>query len=214
MDRPSSNRAPRPVTGRVADARGRVVSLLDPMPLWVLGRDEPIDRTTLDAIVEDLGVPPRTGRRMLWFGIAVTAAALVIVVVSISVEIARGGQAAVRDLVSSLAIMGPIGASAIVGGCVVPIMVERKKRFARLERLMLSHGCCPHCGFGIAGIPPEPEDEAVVCPECASAWIRPVGPVPGVEPSPRYTKNVGKIVLVTIGLLLTLVAGALAMFMV
>jgi len=199
------------MTGRVADARGRVVSLLDPMPLWVLGRDEPIDRATLDAIVEDLGVPPRAGRRMLWFGLAVTGIALVIVAFTLTVEVARGGRAAVHDLVSSLVIMAPIGASAIVGGCIVPILAERKKRFEKLERLMLAHGRCPHCGFGIGGVPPA-EDGAVVCPECASAWASPAGGGAAVAEACRPSRARTLVVLSIVGVL-ALLAGVAALLL-
>ena len=35
---------------------------------------------------------------------------------------------------------------------------------------MLQHRRCPHCGYDLRGLPPDPHDRAVVCPECGCAW--------------------------------------------
>ena len=46
----------------------------------------------------------------------------------------------------------------------------RRKRWARIRRIVLGHGYCPHCGYGLRGCPADPDDGATVCPECGCAW--------------------------------------------
>jgi hypothetical protein len=49
-------------------------------------------------------------------------------------------------------------------------------RFKRISRIMLEHLRCPHCGYDIRGLRPDPSDGALVCPECGCAWKSPDAP--------------------------------------
>lgn len=82
------------------------------------------------------------------------------------------GKAAWDDLVSTLtnpAFMAPILAGLLSGTC-IPWIASRQARWRRLTGAMLKHRICPHCGYGLAGLPVDPSDGATVCPECACAW--------------------------------------------
>jgi ribosomal protein L37AE/L43A len=197
------------IRGHVKDANGRSVKLLDPMPLWVLGRDEPIDRETLEGIVREFGVDPTTHRRLLWLSVGASVAVLVVVVFAITRIVVVGGQSAVHDLMSSLVLFGPMSVMVVIASCIIPILSARRKRWERLERVMIAHGRCPHCGFGIGGLA---RDDAglVVCPECSSAWNGAfeagVSDMSSVE-SPR------RVVILTVAGVLVLLAGCAVMLL-
>lgn len=52
-------------------------------------------------------------------------------------------------------------------------MATRHQRLARVRRVLLGHGNCPHCGYRIAALPGE--GGWMRCPECSCA--RPSGEV-------------------------------------
>lgn len=160
-----------PRAGTCRDARGKHVSVLDPAPLWLLERDEPIDRGTLQRIVEELGVPHGRSARPLWAGLAAFVVICLLAAGGVAFDIAREGNAAFRDLVGSLFITGPAVVFVIIAGCIVPLLIRRRERLARVREVMLAHGHCPHCGYRVGELPRDPADGAAVCPECASAWV-------------------------------------------
>jgi hypothetical protein len=46
----------------------------------------------------------------------------------------------------------------------------RSVRRQRIGTVMLGHLRCPHCGYDLRFLRPDPIDGATVCPECGSAW--------------------------------------------
>jgi predicted Zn-ribbon and HTH transcriptional regulator len=181
-------------SGRVRDARGRVVKMLDPKPLQVLKRHDVIDAAALDAIFDELEPGARQNRRLARL---VVLLVVPVVVIGIGVDIAIEGQPAVRDLVSTL--MNPAIMSAIVGGIVASVVAARHARFARLKRVMLRQARCPHCGYGLTGVPPSAEDGATVCPECASAWRLDDPALARPEPSAAQPRG-GLVIMLLLGL--------------
>jgi hypothetical protein len=167
--------------GRTRDDRGRVVKLLDPIPLHALGRDDVIDREALEAIVQQIqpGAPRRRGALYLGLG------AGVIVLVGLGAMLVAEGRPAWDDLVSTLT--NPAIIACVLGGGVAPWIVARRERRGRLRAVLLNHRRCPHCGYGLTGVP-EGDDGLTTCPECACAWridaaaCADVGPVPQARP--------------------------------
>jgi hypothetical protein len=143
--------------------------MLDPLRLHLLGRDHPIDRTSLAAVVDDIDPNARRGARLAFvLGLAVCLLAVGILAVDVVAE----GPAAWADLKSTLmnpAIMVPNLAALIVACVIVPNSVRRARR-ARVRWALLRHERCPHCGYDLRGSPVDPADGATVCPECAAAW--------------------------------------------
>lgn len=148
---------------RITDARGRRVTQLDPVTMHLLHRHDLIDESTLRAIAEEVG--PATSRRTRrWFWIFEALPILVLPVLFVRVFFVKGG----RDVVS-VALWTTAFACLAVGiwGFTAS---ARRKRFHRVRDAMLRHGRCPHCGYDLAHLPPDPEDGALVCPECGCAW--------------------------------------------
>ena len=52
----------------------------------------------------------------------------------------------------------------------------RRARWARIRNVMLRHLHCPHCGYDVRGLLPDPGDGATLCPECGCAWRLPGAP--------------------------------------
>ena len=149
--------------GRTRDARGRVVKLLDPLPLFALRQHDVVDAETLERIVEEL--EPGARRRRVF--VILSLALIVILMIGFAVGIAIEGRAAWGDLVS--AVTNPAIFGGVVGGVVAPWIAAREARLRRVRGVMLRHRCCPHCGYGLAGVPAA-GDAATVCPECGCAW--------------------------------------------
>ena len=153
---------------RICDARGRVVTQLDPMKLHLLRRPGAIESDVLDRIVDD--VEPGMAR-MRPFVLYALVACFVLGVGVFLVSVALEGGSAWSDLVSTLtnpAIYVPNLAVVIW----LPWMFvhQKRKRCGRVSAVMIKFRRCPHCGYSLQGLPVDPNDGATVCPECACAW--------------------------------------------
>jgi hypothetical protein len=163
--------------GRIRDARGRLVTQLDPVALHVLHRHQVIESEPLAEIVEDL--EPGTAR-LRRYAIVLVPGAVLLVAGGIAALYVVSDAGARQDLISTLtnpALMVPN----LVCCCLVPWMVARQARMKRVRFAMLKHRrcphCgydlrrCPHCGYDLRGLPTDPADQATVCPECGCAWV-------------------------------------------
>jgi hypothetical protein len=148
---------------RIVDARGRRVTQLDPVSMHLLRRHEPIDADTLRAIAEKIG--PATSRATVrWFWVFQAMPILCLPFFFVWVFFIKGGRDPVGiALWSTILLCLAVG---IWGFCTS----ARRKRFHRVRDAMLHHGRCPHCGYNLTGLAADPEDGAVVCPECGCAW--------------------------------------------
>jgi hypothetical protein len=165
---PSKNASTSWHSGRVKDARGRSVSLLDPVMLHLSRQHGAIPLGPLAKIAEEIGIGmTRTTRVSLWasvFCLVAFAIAVTILLVRLT-----GGSIGVGKFVRSLAPYGAIW--------IAPYGLWMGTRSVRLQRttdVMLQHRRCPHCGYDLQGLQADDDDDgATICPECGSAWRLP-----------------------------------------
>ncbi len=143
---------------RIKDARGRKVTQLDPVALYLLRRHDVIEAESLNAIANEKGVRIAIGERAALIG-------------------GLCGALLALSFLSYAFITGDIRNAPFATGllylCSLPWMIWygiKKKRFGKVAAAMLKHLRCPHCGYDIRGLPIDPEDGATVCPECGCAW--------------------------------------------
>jgi hypothetical protein len=146
--------------GRIKDARGRKVTQLDPVALYLLRRHDVIEADTLRAIANEKGVRITTGERAALIS-GVCGAVLVVGI--FFTEALRGG---LHD--------APYAKfSGLLYLCSLPWIIWygiKRKRFSNVAAAMLKHVRCPHCGYDLRFLPADQADEATVCPECGCAW--------------------------------------------
>lgn len=190
-----------PSTGNVRDARGRVVTQLDPVMMLLFHGDSVIDRAQLDAIVEELepGVPARH-RRLIFFA---AVAFMLLLAAGMMLLYYVSNASGRRDIISTL--MNPaITGGAIVGGVIVPWIITKQKRMRRASQVMLEHRRCPHCGYSLNGLPSDPADGATVCPECGCAWL--LGSGEATDSGPATSAPAPKMILLFLALGLAVLA--------
>lgn len=151
------------------------MTVVDPGVDWVRGRHDQIDLATLDHIMADLAGEARASRRLVVGGVGAVVGLTAVVAGLVAVDIAIEGRAAWRDLVASLIFTGPAMAMMAVAGILGPTLIARRRRLQGAREVTLRHGHCPHCGYRIAEVPPDPATGHTVCPECGAAWERQAG---------------------------------------
>jgi len=175
---PDKEARSRVYKGRIADARGQVVTQLDPVALRLLVRHDTIPAEPLRLITEELD-PGEVRRR--WRG-------LVLGVIG-SVGCIVGGLLYLRFISSSGIgrwrdpVLLTFGAVYIVGPPIIVFIkfrLVRRARRDRIRRVMLAHLRCPHCGYDLRGLPVDSGDGATVCPECGCGWLL-AADSPGME---------------------------------
>lgn len=145
---------------RIKDARGRSVTQLDPVAMYLLHRYDVIGADVLRAIVREEGV------RVTWKERAGLAVGLVgaLLVIVLFTHAAVTGDLRGAPLAKS---------SSLVFMCSIPWVVWysiKRMRFGRVAAAMLKYARCPRCGYDLRLLPVDPEDGATVCPECGCAW--------------------------------------------
>ncbi len=152
---------------KIVDARGRETTQLDPLRMHLMPRRGAIEPRELEQIVESI-VPGRARCRPL----ALVALVLgVLFLGGFGAAVLLEGRVAWKDLVSTLtnpAILAP----SLAGIVFLPVWLARRRRAQRhrVTAVLLKHRRCPHCGYGLTGLPVDPADGATVCPQCAAAW--------------------------------------------
>lgn len=192
----------------IRDARGRAVSMIDPMRMQMLHQDDVIDRATLDEMMEELEPGLSRNLRMTIITIVLGIGALAVLV--FLVWFMNPGRRA--GLAKTLT-HNPGMWIAIVAGVVVPMLAVRKKHQHRLPALMLKHRRCPHCGYNLSGLNPDDADGATICPECACAWRLAEAGAPAMEAAPVAGPSTGVKIGLVISLLLGMAAFAGVLFM-
>jgi predicted RNA-binding Zn-ribbon protein involved in translation (DUF1610 family) len=155
--------SPSPQTGRIRDARGRKVMLIDPVVLHYLRRHEVIAPKALGAMAREIGsgwpIPGQAIFATLW--------GIVLVAMVIAHFVKWGGGLGFypreRRLLVVLAVL-------FVINIVVVWFSSRFVRRKKVSRILLRHSHCPHCGYDLHGLPADEEDGATICPECGCAW--------------------------------------------
>jgi hypothetical protein len=149
--------------GSIEDARGRVVSQLDPVMMHLMRRHDVIPADSLAIIARGVGIGLTRANRLLLWASALGCVCLVIAVTIVGVRLSNGtmgGRRAAQSLV-------PFGA--IIVCFHGSWMATKRARTSRITEAMLGCRRCPHCGYDLSDLPAE-DDDATVCPECGSAW--------------------------------------------
>lgn len=158
MVKPGPSATPR--AGRIEDARGQLVTQVDPVVLYLQGQHEVIDAPTLKAIAKDPEVRVRPAE-LAALGTGLFAALLVLILFTHGLVTGDIGDAPFAKTAGLLWL------------CSMPWIVwyiVRRKRSDQIRVVMLRHRRCPHCAYDIRDLPTDPGDGATVCPECGCAW--------------------------------------------
>lgn len=155
-----SEASPTRKAGRIKDARGRKVTQLDPVAIYLLRQHDIIDADMLRAIAHEKGVRITRGER-------------------VSLILGVAGVLLVVGLIIQSLIVGDFGnaplarTSSLLWFCFVAWMFwvrSKRARFGNVAAAMLKYSRCPHCGYDLRMLPVDPEEGATVCPECGCAW--------------------------------------------
>ena len=158
QDQPKSKRV-----GRVADDRGRYVTVIDPFLLHKLRRHDVIPAEALEKIARELG--SGWAKQGVWIFSYVWSVALVILIAAHFIKWGGGFSLHPREqrLLTVLIVL-------FVINCGLVWYFSRRDRLKRVRRILLKHVRCAHCGYDLRLLPVDPEDGATVCPECGCAW--------------------------------------------
>lgn len=146
---------------RIKDARGRKVTQLDPVAIYVLRQPSVIEADVLRAIAREKGVRiAGKERAMLIVGIVGVIIVASLLVYSLFIK---------KDFATA-----PLARTAsLLYFCFLPWlawMLLKRARFGKIAAAMLKYTRCPHCGYDLRLLPTDPADGVTVCPECGCAW--------------------------------------------
>ena len=154
--------------GRIKDARGREVTQLDPVAMYLLRQHEIIPSEALRAVSQD--IDPRELRRR----------PLALALAPVWVILWYTAWFLYFRLFSTWKGWDPVLIAFGVAYFVTPFLTvylgfrkAKRMRWEAICRVMLRHLRCPHCGYDIRGLPTDTVDGVTVCPECGSAWSLP-----------------------------------------
>ena len=151
---------PRQTSGRIKDARGRRVSQLDPVALYLLCRHDVIEADALRAIANEKGVRIAARERVALVG---GVCGVLLVLGSFTHALITGD---IRDATYAKT-------ASLLWFCSIPWIIWfaiKRKRFGAVAAAMLRHRHCPHCGYDLRLLPVDPADGATICPECGCVW--------------------------------------------
>ncbi len=145
----------------IRDARGRKVSQLDPVAIYLLRQYSIIDAGVLRSITNERGVRITRGER----------ASLAVGVIGVAVVLGLFMQSIIAGDFGS----APIArTSSLLMFCFFAWFYWARAKHARFDNVaaaMLRHRRCPHCAYDLRFLPADPADGATVCPECGGAWM-------------------------------------------
>jgi len=147
------------------DARGRAVSLIDPVKLHLLNQHSVIPAETLRSMADEI-LPGARRQRLVQ-----------VLVVALGFLVVVGGNIVYFRYFSSWKGLDPVNTTiyfiqlvVILSGPFLAFRLARAKYVSRVVSVMLRHLRCPHCGYDMRMLPADPEDRATICPECGCAW--------------------------------------------
>jgi hypothetical protein len=147
------------------DARGRRVTVLDPLALQWLHRHDVIPRADLSAIVKDVGPGMRRWQFRGYLASVVVFFGCLIFLIVRKFVIGMGWS---FDTLERF--LWPFNLAVFLFSVVMAWRGARRVRSKRVRTVMLRYRRCPHCGYDLRGSPSDPDDGATVCPECGCAW--------------------------------------------
>ena len=153
--------------GLIRDARGRKVRQFDPMAAYSLRRFHVVPAETLESVLREIKLTPRWLKGM-WIFYLILIGLLTFIPLSKLIE-------------GSLTVVGML--EEWVENMIVPALIAggwygsiRETNTRKITKAMLAHLRCPHGGYDLHGLPPDPADKATVCPVCGCAWVVPPPP--------------------------------------
>ncbi|UCE61270.1 MAG: hypothetical protein JSU63_05870 [Phycisphaerales bacterium] len=149
----------------IKDARGRKVTQIDPVALYLLRQHEVIEADVLRAIVAEEGVRATFKERAtVLFSFVCLLIMSGFVVRSLIVDgFSKDPYGRTSDEAFTLYFVLCLLFSLMWS------LIERP-RIRKIAAAMLKYLCCPHCGYDLRMLPAGPEDGATICPECGCAW--------------------------------------------
>ncbi|MGD8454369.1 MAG: hypothetical protein PVJ57_21355 [Phycisphaerae bacterium] len=150
----------------VRDARGRRMTLLDPLTLHLLRRHDVVPAEPLSQIVQEIGPGMPRWQYRAYLASAVAFLACFIFLVAWKLMRRRP-----MDLLERC--LWPFNVAAFAFSAFMTWRHARATRGRHVRRVMLAHQRCPHCGYDLRGLPSDPTDGATICPECGCAWQLP-----------------------------------------
>jgi hypothetical protein len=145
---------------RIEDARGRKVTQLDPLAMYLLRQHGVIEADALNAIANEKGVKIKTVERS---ALIVGICGAVLVTCLFTYALITGD---IRNAATAKS-------AGLVYLCSLPWIIWggiKRRRFSQVTAAMLKYRRCPHCGYDLRMLPTDPADGATVCPECGCAW--------------------------------------------
>jgi hypothetical protein len=155
--------APGQQAGRFKDARGKLVTLLDPYALNLLRRHDVIPAEPLNDIAGEIGSGWARKQQIACL-IAWTLPPPVIAITWIAKSCRGAAFGTFEPQIGTILV-----ANYVLGVCII-WWWARRNRVKRACKVILKHLCCPHCGYDLRMLPTDPSDGATVCPECGCAW--------------------------------------------
>jgi hypothetical protein len=150
--------------GRIKDARGRLITELDPVVMHLTHRPGIIPPDALHDVAQDIGFGVTKAVRISLIAWIVCSVALVIAVAILVTRLSNGAITPRRFALSLVPYCGVFTVFYVFW------TGARNARHERIKEVMLRHLRCPHCGYDIRGLPADQADDATVCPECGCAW--------------------------------------------
>jgi len=164
------------LSGRIRDARGRLVRQIDPVKLHLLNLPSIIPAETLRSMADEL-LPGARRQRLIQLLSA-----------SLGFFVVLGGTIIYFRYFSTWKGFDPVNvtiyviqAVVILSGPLIAFRMARTKYISRVASVMLTHCHCPHCGYDIRSLLADFKDGATVCPECGCAWHVPLRPEPEIQ---------------------------------
>jgi hypothetical protein len=156
----ANDTTPRQTRGRIRDARGRRVTQLDPVALYLLRCHNVIEADALQAIANEKGVRIAARERVALVG----GLCGVLLVIGFFTHALITGD--IRNATYAKT-------ASLLWFCAIPWIIWfaiKRKRFGAVAAAMLKHRHCPYCGYDLRLLPVDPADSATICPECGCAW--------------------------------------------
>ena len=151
--------------GRIRDSRGRVVTQLDPVAMWLLRRHDLIPAEALRQISEEID-PKELRRRPL----ALAWAPIWVILWYAAFFLYFRLFSTWRGWDPVLVAFGVLYFLTPFVSVYAGFRKARRTRWELVRRVMLKHLRCPHCGYDIRLLPVNAADGTTVCPECGCAW--------------------------------------------
>jgi hypothetical protein len=149
--------------GRCNDARGKGVSLLDPYELDIMRRHDVIPAEPMRAIAERVGFGLPRWQQVGYLACVALFGACVIFLVFW--KLIRGTGIDALEWV-----LWPFNLFVFGIGALQFWRSGHRARDKKTCAVMLEFRRCPHCGYDLRALRPDPVDGNTVCPECGCAW--------------------------------------------